>query len=76
MNDLITLTDGQKLVREFVRQNPGMTVEQVCDNYDPLKDDTNRRSEITSAVGFLIASSLLRRDRRTGALYHVEDAKA
>ena len=76
MNDLITLTDEQKLVREFVRQNPGMTVEQVCDNYDPLKDDTDRRSEIASAVGFLIASSLPRQDRRTGALYHVEDVKA
>lgn len=75
MNDLITLTDGQKLVREFVRQNPGMTVEQVCDNYDPSKDDTERRAEIAGAIGFLAANSLVRRDRATGALYHVADVK-
>lgn len=76
MNDLITLSDEQKLVREFVRQNPGLTVEQVCDNFDPLKDDMVRRQDIARACGFLFANNLLRLDHSTGALYHVEDVKA
>lgn len=76
MNDLIELTDVQKLVREFVRQNPGLNVEEICDNFDPTKDDTERRREIASACGFLTANSLLQRDRRTGALYYVEDVKS
>lgn len=76
MNNLIDLTDEQKLVREYIRQNPGQNTEEVCDYFDPAKDDHDRRREIASAVGFLTANSLLRRDRRTGALYHVEDVQA
>ena len=61
------LSEEETLALEFIRQNPGVTAEEVIEWFHPA-DDLAYRSTIANAVAFLWATRRVKRDPITNGL--------
>lgn len=62
------LSDNEKIAIEFIRQTPRCTVEDVLNFMVPFDHADEIRSEIASAVGYLISNGYVEKNKANSAL--------
>lgn len=70
------LSEYEKLALEYIRQNPGVTAEDVVDFLCPYRDEINMRTDASNAVWYVIWNDYADRDSTTGALKYRTDSAA
>lgn len=70
MNDATPrpLNDNEKIALEFIRQHPGCTTEDVLNFMVPFDHADEIRSEVASAIGYLITRFYVEKNSKTSAL--------
>jgi hypothetical protein len=68
------LSEYEKQALEYIRQNPGVTAEDVVNFLCPYPDETAIRTDASNAVWYVIWNDYADRDSTTGALKYRTDS--